>query len=54
MIGNKVADKITKFSKTSHQNNSETLKNGHNIEIPKKRYKSQEEWQKSVDDLRLI
>ena len=27
MIGNKIADKITKISKTSQQNNSETITN---------------------------
>ena len=29
LIGNKIADRITKFSKTSAQNNSETVANKH-------------------------
>ena len=38
LIGNKTANKITKFSKHSQQNNSETVTNDHNKEIPKERY----------------
>ena len=38
MIGNKIADQITKISKSSQQNISETNTNEHNKEIPKERY----------------
>ena len=54
LIGNKIAEKITKVSKTSQQNNSETVTNEHDKEIPKERYISPEERQKIIDDLRLI
>ena len=50
LIGNKIVDRITKVSKTSPQNNSETQ-----TEIlKKKRYVSPEEIQKIINDLRLI
>ena len=39
MIGNKIADQIKKFSKSSQQNISETNTNEHNKEIPKERKK---------------
>ena len=39
-IGNKIGKKITKFSKTLLQNNSETV--GSEAEIPKERYMSPE------------
>ena len=42
LIGNKIADKITKVLKTLQQNNSETVANEHNHEIPKERYISPE------------
>ena len=54
LIGNKITDKITKVSKNSHQNTSETVTNEHNKEIPKERYISSEERQKIIDNLRLI
>ena len=54
LIGNKIADKITKISKTLQENNSETITNEHDKEIPKERYLSLEERQKISDDLRLI
>ena len=38
-------------SRTSPQNNLETVKNAHNKEIPKERYISPVEWQKIIDDL---
>ena len=38
LIGNKIANRITKVSKNSQQNNSETTVNGHDKEIPKERY----------------
>ena len=53
-IVNKIAYKITKISKTSQQNNSETVKNEHDKEIPKERHISPEKRQKIIDDLRLI
>ena len=54
LTGNKIAEKITKVSKTPQQNNSETVTNEHDKEIPKERYISPEERQKIIDDLRLI
>ena len=41
LIGNKVADRITKVSKNSQQNNLEAVTNDHDKEIPKERYISQ-------------
>ena len=35
LIGNKITDKITKVSKNSQQNNSETVTNENDKEIPK-------------------
>ena len=35
LIGNKFANKITKISNNSQQNNTETFTNKHNKEIPK-------------------
>ena len=40
MIGKKIADKITKVSRSSPQYNSETVANEHDKEIPKERYNS--------------
>ena len=54
LIGNKIANKITKILKTSQQNNSETITNEHDKEIPKERYISPEQRQKIIDDLRLM
>ena len=60
MIGNKISDKIAKVSRTSTQNNLETVTNEEeNVgltyrETPTKRYISPEERQKIIDDLRLI
>ena len=42
------------ISKNSRQNNSETVKNEHDREVPNERYISPEERQKIIDDLRLI
>ena len=50
LIGNKIADRITKVSKTSPLNNSETKEE----EKPRERYISPEQRQKIIDDLRLI
>ena len=44
-----MADKITKILKTSEQNNSETVTNENNKEIPKERYISSEERHKIID-----
>ena len=41
-IGNKIANKITKISKNWLQNNSETVTNENDKEIPKERYKKKE------------
>ena len=46
--------KMTKVSRRSPQNNSQTITNEHDKEIPKERYISPEERQKITDDLRLI
>ena len=53
MIGNKNANKITKVSKNSQQNDSETITTDRNKEIPKERYISPEERQEIIDKLRL-
>ena len=38
LVGCKIADRITKISKPSPQNNSEKVTNEHDKEIPKERY----------------
>ena len=38
MIDKKIANKITKVSKNSQQNNSEAVTNDYDKEIPKERY----------------
>ena len=61
-MGNKIANKITKFSKTSQQNNLGTVTNEYDKEMPKKKkiyiyiyiYIYPEEIQKITDSLRLI
>ena len=53
MIGNKVTTKITKVSKNSQQNNSETVTNKHDKEIPKETHISPEGRQEISDELRL-
>ena len=53
MIANKIADRITKVSKDSQQNNSETVTNEHDKEIPKERYLSPEKRQEIIDGLRF-
>ena len=52
LIGNRNADRITKVSKTSPENNSETVTNEHDKdkEIPKERSISSEERQKIIDN----
>ena len=50
LIGNKIADKITRVSKTLPQNNSGTNEE----QILRERYLSPEQRQEIVDHLRLI
>ena len=45
LIGNKIANKITKVSRNSPQDNSETNRNAYDTEIPKERHISLEERQ---------
>ena len=54
MIGNKIADKVSKVSKTLPQNNSETITNEHDKELLKERYISPEEREEIVHEVRLI
>ena len=54
LIGSKIANRITKVSKTSQQNNSDTNTNENGKELPKERYVSLEERQQIIDDLRLL
>ena len=51
LIGNEISEKITK---KLQQNNSETITIEHDKEIPKERYISPEERQKTIDNLRLL
>ena len=53
MIGNKIANRITKVLKNSQQNNSETVTNEHDKKILKGKYESPEEIQEIIDELRL-
>ena len=53
LINNNIADRITKVSKYSQQNNSGTVTNKHDKEPPKERYISQEEKQVNIDELTL-
>ena len=54
LIDNKIANKITKISKTLQKNNSDTFKNEHDKVTPKERYISSEERQNIIDDLGII
>ena len=47
-------NRITNASIRSTQNNSEIINNEHDKEIPKERCISPEEYQKIIDDLRLM
>ena len=49
----KIANKITGVSKNSQQNNSETVTNEYDKEIPKERYISPEKRKEIIDNLRL-
>ena len=58
MIGNKIADKITKVSRSSLQDSLETIKSetkniGICRVIPKERYISPKKRQKIIDNLRF-
>ena len=53
LIGNQIAERITKVSKNSQQHNPETVTNEHDKEIPKEKYVSPEERQEIIDELRL-
>ena len=53
LIGNKIANRIIEVSKNSQQNNSETVTNEHDKEIPKEKYVSSEERQEIVDEVKL-
>ena len=53
MIGNKIAHKITKVSKNSQQNNSETVTKEHDKEIPKERYICPGKREEIIDELGL-
>ena len=54
LIGNKLANRIIIVSNNSQQNNSGTITNENDKEIPKERYISPKERQKLIDNLRLI
>ena len=54
LIGNKIANKITKVSRSSPQINLEKITNEDNEEIPKERYISSGKIHKIIDDLILI
>ena len=54
MIGSNISDRITKVSKALPQNNSETITNEHDQEIPKERYASPGERQDIIEELRLM
>ena len=48
------SQEVTKASKSSQENNSQTVTNENDKEIPKERYISPEERQKIIDNLRSI
>ena len=52
LTANKIADKTTEVPKDLQQNNSETVTNEHDKEIPKERYISSEEKQEMIDELK--
>ena len=54
LIGNKIANKFVGVSNNSQQNNSETVTNEYDKEIPKERCISPEQRQQIIDNLRLI
>ena len=50
----KITDRTANFSKNVQKNNSETVTNENDKEIPKERYISLEERQDIIDNIRLI
>ena len=52
LIDNKIANKMKKVSKTSHQINSELVTNEHDKEITKEIYVSPEERQEIIEELK--
>ena len=54
MIGNKIADRIKRVSRSLRQYILETITNEHGKEMSKERYLSPEDIQKTTDELRLI
>ena len=58
MIVNKIADKITRVSKTPSKNNNSNNNNNNNEDVEitayKKRYISPEEMQKVINELRVV
>ena len=50
----KLLIKITKVSKKLQKNNSETVTNENDKEIPQERYRSSEKIQEIIDELRLM
>ena len=53
MIGNKIANKITRVSKSPYENNAQTVTNENDKEIPKERCISPEKRQQIVHDIKL-
>ena len=53
LIGKKITNEITKFSKVSKQNNPETVAHEYDNETFEKKYVSPEERQEIADELRL-
>ena len=53
MLGDKIAFKITGVLRNSQQNNSKTVTNNNEKEIPKEKYISPEKRQEIINDLRL-
>ena len=54
LIGDKIAERIKKLSKSLRQKNSETITNENNKEIPKEKDISPEERQEIIYELRII
>ena len=54
LIVNEIAYRIAKVSRSSPHNNSGTIANEHDKEIPEERYISPKGRQKIIDDLKLI
>ena len=54
LIGDQISNKITKVSRSLPPNNSETITNEHDKEIPKGIYVSPEEIHKIIADLTII